>query len=111
MTLAQELKDYLDTSGESRRALSLRAGLNPKAVADILNIPGLKPRHSTLMALSEATGRDLLEVGGEPLRTYADLITEAKAVGVNERSKLTRFQRLNLTHPLWRKGPRRAALI
>ena len=30
---------------------------------------------------------------------------------VNERSKLTRFQRLNLTHPLWRKGPRRAALI
>ncbi|WP_254604308.1 DUF4011 domain-containing protein [Leisingera sp. ANG59] len=30
---------------------------------------------------------------------------------VNERSKLTRFQRLNLTHPLWRKGPRRAALL
>ena len=30
---------------------------------------------------------------------------------VNERSKLTRFQRLNLTHLLWRKAPRRAALI
>ena len=30
---------------------------------------------------------------------------------VNERLKLTRFQRLNLTHPLWRKAPRRAALI
>ncbi len=81
MTLAQELKDYLDTSGESRRALSLRAGLNPKAVADILNIPGLKPRHSTLVALSGATGRDLLEVGGEPPRTYADLLAEAQSAG------------------------------
>ncbi|WP_052272351.1 site-specific integrase [Leisingera sp. ANG-M7] len=81
MTLAQELKDFLDTSGESRRALSLRAGLNPKAVADILNIPGLKPRHSTLMALSEATGRDLLETGGEAPRTYADLIAEAQSAG------------------------------
>lgn len=30
---------------------------------------------------------------------------------VNERSKLTRFQRLNLTHLLWRKAPRRAAFI
>ncbi len=30
---------------------------------------------------------------------------------VNERLKLTRFQRLNLTHPLWRKAPSRAALI
>jgi len=30
---------------------------------------------------------------------------------VNERSKLTRFQRLILTHPMWRKAPRRAALI
>ena len=36
---------------------------------------------------------------------------EQKFDVVNERSKLTRFQRLNLTHPLWRKGPRRAALI
>ena len=30
---------------------------------------------------------------------------------VNERSKLTRFQRLNLTHLLWRKAPSRAAHI
>ena len=29
---------------------------------------------------------------------------------VNERLKLTRFQRLNLTHLLWRKAPSRAAL-
>lgn len=81
MTLAQELKDYLDTSGESRRALSLRAGLNPKAVSDILNIPGLTPRHSTLVALSEATGRDLLNSAKQLPRTYADLISEAQSVG------------------------------
>ena len=30
---------------------------------------------------------------------------------VNERSKLTRSQHLNLTRPLYRKAPRRAALI
>ena len=29
---------------------------------------------------------------------------------VNERLTLTRFQRLKLTHPMWRKAPRRAAL-
>ncbi|SLN54852.1 site-specific tyrosine recombinase XerC [Pseudoruegeria aquimaris] len=81
MTLAQELKDYLDTSGESRRALSLRAGLNPKAISDILNIPGLTPRHSTLVALSEATGRDLLNSAKQLPRTYADLISEAQSVG------------------------------
>ena len=33
------------------------------------------------------------------------------ASDVNERFKLTRFQHLNLTHSLWRKAPRRAALI
>ena len=81
MTLAEELQDYLDTSGESRRALSLRAGLNPKAVSDILNIPGLTPRHSTLVALSEATGRNLQSLGGDALRTYADLISEAQSAG------------------------------
>ena len=35
----------------------------------------------------------------------------AEGWAVNERSKLTRFQHLNLTHPMWRKAPRRAALI
>ena len=40
-----------------------------------------------------------------------DAAYEEFARTVNERSKLTRFQHLNLTHPLWRKGPRRAALI
>ncbi|GAA6162191.1 hypothetical protein NBRC116589_43650 [Ruegeria sp. HU-ET01832] len=81
MTPAQELKTFLETSGESRRALSLRSGLNEKAVSDILNIPGLTPRHTTLVALSEATGRDFLSLGKEPPRTYADLIANAQVKG------------------------------
>ncbi|WP_424940103.1 tyrosine-type recombinase/integrase [Aliiroseovarius sp. S253] len=83
MTLVQTLNDYLETNGESRRSLSLRAGLNAKAVADILNIPGLQPRHTTLVALSDAMGQDLSKLGAESPRTYSDLITEAKAAGQN----------------------------
>jgi hypothetical protein len=32
-------------------------------------------------------------------------------LAVNEHAKLTRFQHLKLTHPLWCKALRRAALI
>ncbi|OED50544.1 hypothetical protein AB838_01840 [Rhodobacteraceae bacterium (ex Bugula neritina AB1)] len=45
-----------------------------------------------------------------PLPEFAD-IESFNAWLVNERSKLTRFQRLILTHPLWCKAPSRAALI
>ncbi|QFS83022.1 site-specific integrase [Roseivivax sp. THAF197b] len=81
MALDTLLQSYLDSSGESMRALSLRAGLNPKAVSDILNIPGLKPRHATLAALSEATGHDLFAAVGEMRVTYADLIAQALKTG------------------------------
>ncbi|SDG37802.1 site-specific integrase [Sulfitobacter delicatus] len=81
MTLDQTLRDYLETSGESMRALSLRAGLNPKAVSDILNIPGLRPRHSTLSALSTATGSDLFGAQSIARVTYADLIEKARRQG------------------------------
>ena len=38
-------------------------------------------------------------------------VVSAIGIGaVNERSKLTRFQRLNLTHLMWCKAPSRAAL-
>lgn len=77
MTLSEELRYYLDASGESLRALSLRAALNPKAVSDILNIPGLHPRHKTLAALSAATGRNLFGCTATALKTYADLIHAA----------------------------------
>ncbi|MHA7876354.1 tyrosine-type recombinase/integrase [Roseivivax sp.] len=77
MALNALLRTYLAASGESMRSLSLRAGLNPKAVSDILNIQGLKPRHATLAALSEATGQDLFVAVGETRVTYADLIATA----------------------------------
>lgn len=78
MTLPQTLRNYLTQSGESMRALSLRAGLNPKAVSDILNIPGLQPRYSTLQALTSATGVDLFEYSASVRVTYADLIASAR---------------------------------
>ncbi|MEP2182888.1 hypothetical protein, partial [Roseibium sp.] len=83
MKLDQILRDYLETSGESMRALSLRAGLSPKAVSDILNIPGLRPRHSTLSALSAATGMDLFGAQAIACVTYADLIEKARRQGKN----------------------------
>ncbi|EYD71423.1 site-specific integrase [Limimaricola hongkongensis] len=78
MTLAQTLRGYLEESGETKRALSLRAGLNPKAVADILNIAGLRPRHATLRALSDATGLDLFSCEASPRCSYADLIASTR---------------------------------
>ncbi|MCM2561366.1 tyrosine-type recombinase/integrase [Lutimaribacter sp. EGI FJ00015] len=75
MTVQDELQAHISETGESRRSLSLRAGLSAKAVSDILCIEGLKPRYTTLVALSEATGRDLLRAasGGKPL-TFGELV-------------------------------------
>ena len=78
MTVQDELQCYLDTSNESMRGLSLRAGLGAKAVSDIINISGLRPRHQTLVALSEATGLDL--VGGRP-QTFDELLKALKYAG------------------------------
>ncbi|PHP29604.1 tyrosine-type recombinase/integrase [Limimaricola cinnabarinus] len=89
MTLAEDLRKHMELHRESMRALSLRAGLNPKAVSDILTIPGLRPRHSTLAALSSATGRDLSVSFGSSEFTYADLIARAqKADDVGLQSRL-----------------------
>ncbi|SFQ10600.1 site-specific integrase [Tranquillimonas alkanivorans] len=74
MTLQDALRAELDASGCSMRALSLRAGLNPKAVSDILTRPGLRPGRSTIDALSTALGTTLplpAETGPE---TYAELM-------------------------------------
>lgn len=76
MSLQSELADYLARTGESKRALSLRAGLNPKAVSDILSLPGIRPRHATLARLSEATGLDLLATADFTPRTFADVIQD-----------------------------------
>lgn len=82
MTVRNELQAHIEETGESMRALSLRAGLNAKAVSDILSIEGLQPRHRTLAALSEATGRDLLlaATGSKPL-TLGDLIEKLVKAG------------------------------
>lgn len=90
MTLVDALKQYLETSGETMRALSLRSGLGEKAVSDILRIPGLKPRGTTLTALSHATGTDLFACLDHPPVYYADLIARAEAEG--EKRKATRLR-------------------
>lgn len=92
MTVRDEIRAHLTESGESMRALSLRSGLNAKAVSDILSIEGLKPRHSTLVALSDATGRDLLlaATGAKPL-TYGELIENLEKAGRKTRLSRVRW--------------------
>lgn len=72
MSLQDQIRQHLDTSGQSMRALSLQAGLNPKAVSDILNRPGHRPNRSTIEALGGAMGIRLSDP--EPRMTYAQLI-------------------------------------
>jgi hypothetical protein len=47
-----------------------------------------------------------VKIKGRTLSTAID-----RYITVNERSKLTQFQHLKLTHIMWSKAPRRAALI
>lgn len=81
MTVQIELKHYLVMSGESMRALSLRAGLGAKAVSDILSIPGLKPRHKTLVALSKATNKELASATESGPQTYQQLLDALREAG------------------------------
>ena len=76
MSIQTELGNYLSATGISQQSLSLRAGLNAKAVSDILNRPGLRPRYSTLSRLSAETGLDLIALAAFPMRTYFDLLQE-----------------------------------
>ncbi len=54
------------------RALSVQAGLNPRAVSDILSRPGHRPDRSTIESLSDAMNVSLSD--SEPRMTYAQLI-------------------------------------
>ncbi len=81
MNIGEELRTYLTTTGESMRSLSLRSGLGKKAVADIINIDGIRPRRKTLVALSSATGLNLENSFALTSRTYAELIKDANEVG------------------------------
>lgn len=83
MTVQTALENYLAESGESMRALSLRANLNPKAVSDMLRIPGLRPRRKSLIALSDATGIDFVNCAGFDDMTYAQLLRKLEEQGAH----------------------------
>lgn len=82
MLLQDQIRHYLDTSGQSMRALSMQAGLNPKAVGDILNRPGHRPPQSTVEALGNAMG--VLLPSPAPRMTYAQLIAHLTCKTGNE---------------------------
>ncbi len=86
MSLQDQISKYLETSGQTKRALSMRAGLNPKAVSDILNRPGHRAERSSVEALSEAMG--FLPPDLEPRLTYAQLIARlSKKTGDDNRDR------------------------
>lgn len=91
MTLVSTLTQYLQTSSETKRSLSLRSGLGEKAVSDILRRPGHKPRGTTLTALSQSTGIDLFACFENPPVYYADLIAQLDASGQNRRAQRLRW--------------------
>lgn len=72
MSLQIRIQQHLDVSGQSMRALSMSAGLNPKAVSDILSRPGHRPNRKTIDALGLAMGVELSDPG--PRMTYGALI-------------------------------------
>ena len=71
-TIRDTIRAHLAETGESMRALSLRAGLNPKAVSDILSGASGRPTAGTLAALAAALGAPL--PGSAPEETYAVLL-------------------------------------
>ncbi|OOY24892.1 hypothetical protein BMI91_00100 [Thioclava sediminum] len=92
MTLRDELLAHIKETGESMRALSLRAGLNEKSVSDILSIVGLKPRHKTLVALSKATGRDLVCAATEAsVLTFGELVVKLEEADQRTRASRVRW--------------------
>jgi integrase len=86
-TLARMLRTHCDETGESMRALSLRAGQNQKCVSDIVSIPGLRPRRTTLEALSRATGLDLTNHATGAAITYRRLIDRLDASGTRKEDR------------------------
>ncbi len=79
MTLQDALSAYLAETKTSMRALSLRAKLNPKAVSDILNVPGIRPKRDTVLALEMATGLTLTQLPAAQGMSYADLIEQLQS--------------------------------
>lgn len=90
MTIQERIREYLETSGVSKRALSLQAGLNPRAVQDILDVPGIRSDRRTLDALADVMGVALPTPTDHV--TYARLISDlSRATGdkkVDERNRV-----------------------
>lgn len=92
--LQTEISEYLSTTGESMRSLSLRAGLSDKAVSNIVNREGCRPLRTSIDALTAAMGRDLPVDPAIERLTYAELIQRLPAK-VEGESKAKRYaQRL-----------------
>lgn len=77
--LQTEISEYLSTTGESMRSLSLRAGLSDKAVSDIVNRDGCRPLRTSIDALTAAMGRELPVDPAIEWLTYAELIQRLPA--------------------------------
>jgi len=62
---ADRIKERLQALGLSERAASLKAGLSPRFVNDLLKFPDMSPRADTLQKLAEAleTSADWIERG------------------------------------------------
>lgn len=84
MKIQHAIRQYLANSDQTARGLALRAGLGPKAVYDILNVPGIRPRHATLARLSTETGLDLHSFAEFSARTWADLLRELETRAADE---------------------------
>lgn len=84
MTVQDQIRHYLDETGTSKRALSLQAGLSPKTVHCILEIPGIRSDRKTLDALGEVMGVYLQTPTGQ--KTYARLIRELSCPSGEEKT-------------------------
>jgi len=73
-TVADFLRNHLAVSGQSRRALSLEAGLNAKVVGEILAGRTQRPHSHALEKLSLVVGQDLTAIPMTRSATASDLI-------------------------------------
>ena len=76
MKIQTALREYMTETEQTASGVSLRAGLSPKAVSDIMTRPGHRPRHSTLSRLSSETGLDLVSLADFTARTWSDLLKD-----------------------------------
>ncbi|WP_370283327.1 hypothetical protein [Pseudooceanicola sp.] len=84
MTVQDQIRDYLDESGVTKHALALQAGLNPKAVKNILEIPGIRSDRKTLDALGEVMGIHLPTPTGQ--MTYSRLMSDLARTTEDEKT-------------------------